>query len=150
MDLREQFIQSELGRCKHFTGTQHETCRAGVNYRALAGEPELGWGLRLPCGLRLPAGSKEVTPAICDKREVYTAEEAATRADEHIAAHERFCRAHGAAHDDAKARGFKRGHGGQGEVACPICAGTIIYTVASYNGHMWGKCTTPKCVSWME
>lgn len=35
--------------CRHFTGLMRETCDAGVNYRELAGEPQFGMALRLPC-----------------------------------------------------------------------------------------------------
>jgi len=52
---------------------------------------------------------------------------------------------------DAEQRGFKKGNGGLGEVACPVCnSGTIHYSVASYNGHRHAKCTTDGCVSFME
>lgn len=44
-----------------------------------------------------------------------------------------------AAHDDAKAKGLKKGNGGLGTCPCP-CGGTIEYSVASYNGHMWLRC----------
>jgi hypothetical protein len=40
--LREQIA----ARCVHFTGTQHDECGAGVNYRALAGGDVL---CRIPC-----------------------------------------------------------------------------------------------------
>ena len=51
---------------------------------------------------------------------------------------------------DAKQKGFKRGNGGRGEMQCPICKGTLCYSVASINGHIWGKCKTDGCVSWMQ
>lgn len=50
---------------------------------------------------------------------------------------------------EAKAKGLGRGHGGQGFINCPICKGQLGYSVASVNGHIWGKCKTDGCVSWM-
>lgn len=56
-----------------------------------------------------------------------------------------------AAHEDARSRGLGTGKGGTGSVACPKCGtGTISYGVSSYNGHMRGFCSTPKCLAWME
>ena len=56
-----------------------------------------------------------------------------------------------AAHEDARRRGLQKGNGGRGEVKCPNCSdGTVRYTVASLNGHIWGACTTSGCASWME
>jgi hypothetical protein len=56
-----------------------------------------------------------------------------------------------ATHEDAKAKGLKQGHGGRGELPCPVCkVGTIGYSVASVNGHIWGRCSTKDCVAWME
>lgn len=56
-----------------------------------------------------------------------------------------------ATHEDAKTKGLKRGSGGNGELPCPACkTGTIRYSVASLNGHIWGACSTKDCVRWME
>lgn len=36
-------------------------------------------------------------------------------------------------------------------IDCPTkCGGQLHLTQAASNGHVWGKCTTPDCVSWME
>lgn len=152
MDIRAQLIASERGQCRHFNGTQRETCRAGVEYRALVGGPDLGWGLRLPCGLRLRISNSQVDePVTCDQFSAYTEEELANRADSHVKRMDDFSKAVKVAREDAKAHGLQRGHGGAGSVPCPVCAGgTLHYTVASVNGHMWGKCSTKDCMSWME
>lgn len=53
--------------------------------------------------------------------------------------------------ENAKILGYKKGHGGAGVIDCPVCQdGKLSYSVASYNGHMWGKCSTKGCVAWME
>ena len=48
-----------------------------------------------------------------------------------------------------EATGGKRGV--QGSVPCPVCAsGTVRYSVASCNGHVWAACSTKGCVRFME
>jgi hypothetical protein len=40
---------------------------------------------------------------------------------------------------------------GAGKMACPVCkTGVLHYSRSSYNGHVHAKCTTEKCVAWME
>ncbi len=54
-------------------------------------------------------------------------------------------------HIHAKKQGLKKGKGGNGSLSCPKCKiGTISYSVSSYNGHIWGHCSTEGCVAWME
>ncbi len=43
--------------------------------------------------------------------------------------------------------GGKRGIAGT--VECPKCKGTLYYTVAASNGHLWGRCETKDCLAWM-
>lgn len=50
----------------------------------------------------------------------------------------------------AKEKGLKQGNGGVGEVQCPVCDGTLRFSVASVNGHMHAACITTGCVRWME
>ncbi len=38
----------------------------------------------------------------------------------------------------------------QGVIECPLCKGKLHYTVAACNGHIWGKCETENCLSWMQ
>lgn len=43
----------------------------------------------------------------------------------------------------------KRGVSGQ--IDCPICkTGKLQYIIAGNNGHIHARCTTDKCVDWME
>jgi len=40
---------------------------------------------------------------------------------------------------------------GAGIMACPICkTGKLKYSRSTYNGHVHAKCSTEKCVAWME
>ena len=62
-----------------------------------------------------------------------------------------LCLAMTLAHADAKQRGFKMRNAGSGVIDCPVCkTGKIVYSVASVNGHLWGRCSTKDCVFWME
>lgn len=56
----------------------------------------------------------------------------------------------GAVAEDASKHGLKKGSGGNGQIECPICKGTLRYSVASLNGHIWGKCDNSECVRWMQ
>lgn len=39
----------------------------------------------------------------------------------------------------------------QEAIDCPTgCGGKLHLSQAAYNGHVWGKCTTEDCLSWME
>lgn len=144
-DLR---VKAETLTCRHFNGVQHDCCLAGVNYRVLAGEPRDGCMTRVPC---LPWSDPKHGPmAECAKHETWTPDEAEQHVTEGDAAMQRHLRVFRAAHDDAKAKGLKRGHGGNSSLVCPICAGTLRYAVASVNGHVHARCETDGCVSWME
>ncbi len=145
---RELQVKAESLTCKHFNGVHHDECRSGVNYRTLAGEPALGCMTRIPClYIKEPKGGEM---SVCDKRELPTLEEAEAHVAAGEAAIERHMKAFRAAHDDAKAKGLKRGNGGSSSLACPVCGGTLRYNVADYNGHMHGQCDTEGCVQWME
>lgn len=38
----------------------------------------------------------------------------------------------------------------KGYIKCPKCGKKLYYTKSDYNGHIWGKCETDKCLSWMQ
>ena len=138
---REKHIQGTMGRCKHFTGVQHDVCGVGVSYASV--RPKEGVGL--PC-FREPMCNAE-----CPRVEWPTREEAEKEEADLEAAMAKHALAHRAAHDDAKVKRFGKGHGGADSCPCPVCEkGRIYYRVASYNGHMHARCDTEGCVSWME
>jgi hypothetical protein len=135
----EKNIESIMRKCRHFTGVQNKVCEAGVNYDDV---------VPIPCIGRIGA---EVEPAKCDKKSCWTREEAIQIDKERGESTRRFMLALGAASADAKAKGYKAGHGGKDSLPCPVCkTGTLHYSVASYNGHLWGQCTTQGCVAWMQ
>ena len=95
-------------------------------------------------GVQTVRGSLRVQTSECQGGKVTTDENRQERIQKLLLAVE-HCK------QNAKALGLKIGNGGAATVDCPVCmTGTIHYTVASCNGHMWGKCTTKGCVAWME
>lgn len=64
------------GDCKHFTGIQNKTCKAGISYRELCGGENLGWAVRIPCFARF-----SVPPTVlCHKKIAVTKEDEAAMA----------------------------------------------------------------------
>lgn len=43
-----------------------------------------------------------------------------------------------------------KGRSGSGKIACPNCGGTLSWSIAKTNGHIWAKCDGPDCVAWVE
>ncbi len=37
----------------------------------------------------------------------------------------------------------------QGKIICPECGGDLHFRI-SLNGHVWGKCKTEGCLSWVQ
>jgi hypothetical protein len=148
--MTDKPIKACEGHCNHYRGIwgpgmkDIATCDAGVNYKELAGTSEPGWVRKLPC--TRPIGNATADEQVaCNKREMPTKEQ--------IEAYDAWCDDHfkvvvtamKRCHDHA---GGKRGI--RGEVECPACKGRLHYSVASVNGHLWGKCETPECLSWMQ
>lgn len=130
-----------VGRCAHYNGTINDCCEAGINYRQHVGGPDYGWATRLPC---LERRGLDVVP--CDKCREPTPEEIAESA---------------AWLEDAKkdmelictvcSEAQKRlPDGGSEVVECPKCKGKLHISVANVNKHVWGKCETTDCLSWMQ
>lgn len=139
-------LEEQIGhKCKHFNGRQHEKCDAGVVYLTVdSKDPSRKGFAKMPC-------FREGVDVPCEKRHFPTDDEVAA---EVAAIRERSRRlnvALSAVSEDAAKRGFKQGSGGRAEVPCPVCTtGSIIYSVASYNGHIHGRCSTAECVWWMQ
>ena len=142
----EERIKKTMSWCVHFNGIQNKTCRANINYREIIGGDDFGWARRMPCDLEDSANCT----ITCASRKFPLREEA----EDEVIKTDKACadslRAVVEAHADAKKKGFKRGHGGNSSMACPVCGGKLHYRVSGYNGHMHAKCETDGCVSWME
>lgn len=140
-----------VGNCKHFNGTMNDECDKGVEYKTLAGEPEFGLVKRLPCLSKYRVESI----VFCDyfrplsQIEVNEAEQKREKSiqDKLIAVglilkeHPEIDPQWEGQMDDRK--GFR------GTIECPVCKGILHYTIAGGNHHIWGKCETEDCLSWM-
>lgn len=141
--------------CIHYRGAlnpAHKTCKAGVDYRELVGHNNPGWVRLLPCSaFDALDGQTKVqcphfrapTPEEIDEDERKTNESMA-----------KFMVAYtGKVREWREANKWDRKNpkSATGKVPCEVChKGEIHLTMSSYNGHVWGKCTTDGCVSWME
>lgn len=140
----ERSILRIMSTCPHFTGIQHDACKAGVNYHEQFGTGE-GCFAKIPC-----THTKDENPKECLKVQYRTREEAEKEEAAREAHSKKALSAMRAAHDDAKTKGYGKGNSGQDSMKCPLCTdGQLRYSVASYNGHMHAGCTNG-CVSWME
>lgn len=148
--LAEQIART----CTHYNGLcgggfkddpDTRKCKAGVVYVTVKSTDPARKGFdRFPC-------FREGEGVSCDKRHFPTPEEVAAEVAESNASFERSKTGLAAAFQDAKAKGFGKGKGGAGAIECPVCkTGTLRYSVAGYNGHMHGHCSTGGCVSWMQ
>ena len=143
MSTIERYEERAKFLCVHFNGIQNEVCKVGVKYEDVAVH-----GSGLPCVCIGNRGGESIP---CAQRRYPNAEElAARKADiERLSVIGEKVMA--AITADAEAKGYRRGNGGSGEVACPACAdGKLAYRVAGYNGHRHAKCSTAGCVSFME
>jgi hypothetical protein len=138
-ERREDRILQHTSRCVFFTGTQHKVCEAGVSYDAVRGLEGRG----LAC-LKWET-SKGEQPQ-CDKRRWTTREEAEADIAAADAAFQRINVCLKAIREKhGKARGLVS------SMPCPVgCGGTLRYSIASYNGHVHGQCSTAGCASWMQ
>jgi hypothetical protein len=130
---RPSAAEQIAGRCVHFTGVQHATCKAGVAYEQLPGA--------LPC-LRSMGADKP-----CEKRRWPTEEEVAKELADWDAATRRILKV------GPIIKQIKQEHQGkswQGVVVCPECNGKLHMRHAACNGHVWGRCETEGCLAWME
>ena len=139
------------GWCKHFNGMRDEgaTCKRGHDYRAICGKPDWGIFTVIPCN------DKNETDVKCADFELPTEAELAEQEKEF---QERFDFTQTAialivektkANPKWEPELDKKVEGCQGTVECPKCKGELHYSVAGGNNHIWGRCKTEECLSWM-
>ncbi len=127
--------------CIHFSGIQNERCEKNIDYLDITGGNRNGFALRLPCIKGKP-----------EARQCYGYTEPT---EEQINDYQEKCRKQ---LEDmqkvypliGKIKKEFEGKSWRGTKECPVCTGTLHLTHASINGHVWGKCETEGCVSWME
>jgi hypothetical protein len=129
--LREQVADT----CVHFNGAYlNAVCKAGVEY--------VKPFMPLPCHKSTPDPS-----FTCDHRLLPTEVEVQAQVDAWNRTEQRMTLVNQLVTE------VRRAHGSEdwaGEVACPVCHGTLHLTHAKFNGHVWCSCDTQDCVSWVE
>ena len=155
------------GTCVHYTGCLgNDRCKRGVSYRVNFGQGRPGIMNRLPCvefidkpagrpGSRVKPGEETVRVPIdrhgdtvvpCPLREEPTIEQVEADRAETEAVLQRILTVMPVVAEWRK----KEPRGKAGVIECPACGGRLHLTQAASNGHVWGKCETKGCVSWME
>lgn len=152
------------GTCIHFRGTGSDPiCAAGVDYRKVFA-PNEAIACRAPCiqeykthervnGKLTPVwkawerhGEKEMP---CALRVMPTEDEIAA-ADAEWAQHMEKMKKVMAVVKQWKTWTPRDRVAKQDVIQCPACNGRLHLSQVAYNGHIWGKCETEGCVSWME
>lgn len=150
-ERREQRIAQTMRYCQHYDpnnmiglriGTKATgLCKAGVNAREHFGGAAIQW-----CCTKGNDATHEQQIAACPKWLRKTREEAEARAN----AIDNFMNKMKLV-GPAVAEWRNKPPRGKAEVIeCPACKGRLHLSQASSNGHVWGKCETADCVSWME
>ena len=146
MKTREGMIEFEMGYCQHYGRGKGADmiCKAGVDLKTLqkvsTGHRGIKWG---PCieGHTLPNPH-----AHCPHWIRRTREQGEQRADGMLAAIRRM----EVVMPVVAQWRSKEPANKQGVIECPECKGRLHLSQSAYNGHVWGKCETAGCVSWME
>ena len=124
---------SKAGTCVHFNGIQNKECKAGVIYRSFHGD--------------VPCITKYRKLSMCGKYTEPTAEQIADSEAKHEAFFARFTKVLPLV---AEIKKEHKGQTWQGVRTCPVCGGRLHLSHSAYNGHVWGRCGTQDCLSWME
>ena len=144
---REQSIAFDMQYCQHYTPDQiyggggHKAtgiCAAGVTVADVR-VPKSSH----PC---IDGHEMQDPTAVCPHWIRQTREHAEARADAIEARMKLFTIVMPVVGEWRK----KPPRGKQEIIECPACKGRLHLTQAASNGHVWGKCETKGCVSWME
>lgn len=131
-----------MKECVHFNGIQNDTCKAGINYRDLAGEPRKGCMTRIPC---FTSSYTEKTEQVaCAKFSQITEEMRKKDKEESNKMFKLMMQTIALIKDKHKDE-----KGLVGSIECPKCKGRLTYTISDYNGHIHAACEN-KCVGFMQ
>ena len=117
---------------------------AGIVVRDLVGGADFGWCARAPC-------SGKVAPDIvpCAKYEPHTREELAEQERANEAAMARLLATFPLV---GRIKKDHKGKNANGSDPCPVpgCGGVVSWRIASFNGHVWMRCSAKDCIAFME
>lgn len=124
--------------CRHRTPFTKEfrTCKANIDFHQFDG-PHAD----MPC-----LGENAAAKARCSSYSGWTAQEIADREECVEQSLKRFGVIRAAIIAEHERTGTNAG-----TIPCPACGtGTVSWSRARSNGHIYARCSTPDCASWME
>lgn len=126
-----------------------KTCKLGFNYLEMCGGERLGCARRIPCCGKAEGveGRPDLGPVTCSKFELNTPEEIAAHDAQIAEIVTRFKKT--LPWVSAMKKKFPNGCGAEKDT-CPICGKDIGFRIAPGNMHMWARCETENCVSFIE
>lgn len=128
---RPSLAEQHGNRCVHFNGIQNKKCDANINY-----PPDCR---NLPCHKK--------SGLVCPKQHFPTENEIKQFVEE---TEQRLNEMAKAFIIVGKIKKEHKGENWKGIEVCPVCGGKLHLSHSSFNGHVWGKCETEKCLGWME
>lgn len=146
------------GRCIHFAGVNftepEKRCKAGVRmldvivkqpyrYRYDGDRTVYTSNHSLPC----LSEHDPMNVCRCDKKQLPSADEIA---EEEAFINKRVAMLKASIPLIERIKREHKGEDWRGVEVCPVCGGKLHMTHSSFNGHVWGKCETDDCLSWME
>lgn len=132
MRERPSIAEQHANACVYFNGITNDKCDAEITYPR-------EWKDN-PCHK-----SHENIP--CEKRRFPTQEEVEIFVKELELQFENMKKAFVIV---GKIKNEHKSHNWEGVEVCPVCNGKLHMSHSAFNGHVWGKCETEKCLAWME
>lgn len=134
--------------CKHYLGRE---ILAGDGKCAVGIDPRVSFcdGNNFGMFKRIPCIRTNVDTPKCGKAEWRTKEEAEREEAEFEAYVSDFMKVITTVRPAIEAE-HKATGAWSGKLDCPKCSKPLHWSKAQCNGHVWGRCETPDCVSWME
>ncbi len=157
-------VEKLRSQCRHFLGIQYGTCKAGVNFRRLAGGPDFveksktSWPDRLPCQQRRK--QEKGIRILCKKFEHFSEEEIEDQKKDLIQLmtfeaplFKELCDKIRIKHAIGRTRLPELSSRNKGIIAgtmgCPKCQGSLVYEISGRNAIKI-KCKTPDCIHMVE
>ena len=134
--------------CKHFKSpVHHKECEKGIVFTSWTNGERFGLYKKIPCNKGNGVG-------VCRLAVYPTTEEVAEFNKKVTKSIKAQCKAIKIIKEKHKVNiewenPSNKNKNVKGFIECPKCGGKLYYTISSYNGHIWGKCETDKCLAWM-
>ncbi len=147
-------------QCRHFQGIQHGTCKAGVDFRKLAGGPDyieesgISWPDRLPCQ---PKRKQEKgVRVICKRFEYYSEQEIEDQKNDLVRIlmvdvplfneiSKKIREKHNIGNPQLQRLSPIRKGAIAGVMECPKCQSVLVYEISGRN-TVKINCKTPDCL----